>query len=197
MEAPEQSEIFTDLIIKISEWSHWLRLNKFHILFWCFHCWLWTVKYRLGNNPSRQCNQLKAQICIPNAFKLQDKKRYLTTISANAILTVSLSMFKKFTNMCSILVFLTTFTQYNIVHRQGVFYFERILRGYKHPHVLRYMEKSIVNISSKLEQNCLHQVPCVFVVTNWCIEFFWFFAWSFSIIKAENLVKYILTKLLF
>ena len=38
---------------------------------------LLTLKYRLGNNPSRQCNQLKAQIYIPNAFKLQDKKRYV------------------------------------------------------------------------------------------------------------------------
>ena len=63
------------------------------------------------------------------------KGTYLTTISANVILTVSLSMFKKFTNMCNILVFLTTFTQYNIVLRQGVFYFELILRGYKHPNM--------------------------------------------------------------
>ena len=24
-----------------------LPLNKFHTLFWCFHCWLWTSKCRL------------------------------------------------------------------------------------------------------------------------------------------------------
>ena len=24
-----------------------LILNKFHTLFWCLHCWLWTSKYRL------------------------------------------------------------------------------------------------------------------------------------------------------
>ena len=23
-------------------------LSRFHTLFWCFHCWLWTSKYRLG-----------------------------------------------------------------------------------------------------------------------------------------------------
>ena len=25
-----------------------LTLNRFHTLFWCFHCWLWTNKCRLG-----------------------------------------------------------------------------------------------------------------------------------------------------
>ena len=25
-------------------------VNKFHTLFWCFHCWLKRSKYRLGNN---------------------------------------------------------------------------------------------------------------------------------------------------
>ena len=25
-----------------------LTLNRFHPLFWCFHCWLWTSKCRLG-----------------------------------------------------------------------------------------------------------------------------------------------------
>ena len=26
-----------------------LTLNRFHALFWCFYCWLWTSKFRLGN----------------------------------------------------------------------------------------------------------------------------------------------------
>ena len=28
--------------------SFLLTLNRFHTLFWCFDCWLWTSKYRLG-----------------------------------------------------------------------------------------------------------------------------------------------------
>ena len=27
-----------------------LTLNRFHTLFWCFHCWLWTNKCRLGSS---------------------------------------------------------------------------------------------------------------------------------------------------
>ena len=27
-----------------------LNLNKFHTLFWSFHCWLWTYKFRLGRH---------------------------------------------------------------------------------------------------------------------------------------------------
>ena len=29
-----------------------LTLNKFHRFFWCFHCWIWTSKSRLGNNKT-------------------------------------------------------------------------------------------------------------------------------------------------
>ena len=29
--------------------SFWLNLNSFHSLFWYFHCWLWTIKCRLGS----------------------------------------------------------------------------------------------------------------------------------------------------
>ena len=28
--------------------SFWLTLNRFYRFFWCFHCWLWTSKYRLA-----------------------------------------------------------------------------------------------------------------------------------------------------
>ena len=48
-------EIYSKLTIKTSEWRHWRRsavylltLNRFHTLFWCFHCWLWTSTQRLG-----------------------------------------------------------------------------------------------------------------------------------------------------
>ena len=29
--------------------SLFLTLNRFHTLFWCFHCWLWSSKWRLGS----------------------------------------------------------------------------------------------------------------------------------------------------
>ena len=33
-----------------------LTLNIFHILFWCFHCWLWTSKCRLSSSCFKFCN---------------------------------------------------------------------------------------------------------------------------------------------
>ena len=29
-----------------------LHLNRFHILFWCVHCWLWTSKYHVGKRKA-------------------------------------------------------------------------------------------------------------------------------------------------
>ena len=29
-----------------------LTLSRFHVLFWCFDCWLWEIKYRLGRKYS-------------------------------------------------------------------------------------------------------------------------------------------------
>ena len=26
-----------------------LTLNRFHTLFWCFHCWIWSSKFHLGS----------------------------------------------------------------------------------------------------------------------------------------------------
>ena len=44
-------EFCSKLTIKTPEWRYWmvlvsllLTLNRFHILFWCIHCWLWTSK---------------------------------------------------------------------------------------------------------------------------------------------------------
>ena len=34
------------LLLTILPWL--LTLNRFVMLFWCFYCWLWTSKYRLG-----------------------------------------------------------------------------------------------------------------------------------------------------
>ena len=50
-------EICSDFTKKTPERRQWRRsgvllltLNRFHILFWCFYCWLWTSKYRLRLN---------------------------------------------------------------------------------------------------------------------------------------------------
>ena len=44
-------EICSKLTIEALERRHWHHsgvLNRFHTLFWCFYCWLWTSKCRLG-----------------------------------------------------------------------------------------------------------------------------------------------------
>ena len=40
-------EIFSKLKLKD---TRAITLNRFHTLFWCFHCWLWTSKCRLGSS---------------------------------------------------------------------------------------------------------------------------------------------------
>ena len=40
-------EIFPKLKLKD---TRAITLNRFHTLFWCFHCWLWTSKCRLGSS---------------------------------------------------------------------------------------------------------------------------------------------------
>ena len=48
--------MYSRLTIKTPKRRHWRRsdallltLKRFYILFWCFRCWLWTIKCRLGN----------------------------------------------------------------------------------------------------------------------------------------------------
>ena len=48
-------EICSKLTIKTRHRCHWRRLmyslltlNRFHVLLWCFHCWLWKSKCRQG-----------------------------------------------------------------------------------------------------------------------------------------------------
>ena len=33
---------------KVAQVPLLITLNRFHTVFWCFHCWLWTRKCRLG-----------------------------------------------------------------------------------------------------------------------------------------------------
>ena len=113
---------------------------------------------------------------------------------------MSLLVLKKFSNMCSVLMILTTFTLWNFVLRQGVLNFERTLQRLEaSKHVLAYMKKSTANISSKLDQNCrpASSSMCFYFCNKLVIEFFWFFSWNCIIIKTEKFAKGIFVKLLF
>ena len=35
--------------LTLTRLTTFVTMNRFHILFWCFHCWLWTSKYRLDD----------------------------------------------------------------------------------------------------------------------------------------------------
>ena len=54
----KRCEICSKLTIKTPERRQWflvsllLTLNRFHILFWHYHCWLWTSKCQLGVRES-------------------------------------------------------------------------------------------------------------------------------------------------
>ena len=49
-------EICSILTIKIPERHHWPNLNRFHTLFWCFHCWLWTASCVGTRNIHKSCS---------------------------------------------------------------------------------------------------------------------------------------------
>ena len=52
-----------------------LTLNRFHILFWCFHCWLWRNKCRLEFRITLSGNKTSVQkYCT---YFLQDLQVYL------------------------------------------------------------------------------------------------------------------------
>ena len=79
METPEQSEIFTKLTIKTSEWCHWLCLNKFLTWFWRFHCWLWTSKCRFGIHTSEKMQSTKDKHNPANVYLFQVNNRNTRT----------------------------------------------------------------------------------------------------------------------
>ena len=50
------SDICKELIIRhqndvndVVSASLWVTWNRFHTLIWCFYCWIWISKYRLGS----------------------------------------------------------------------------------------------------------------------------------------------------
>ena len=62
IETIEQCEIYAKLTIKTPERRQWRRcgvllltLNRFHTMFWCFHCLLWTYRCRQGAVREMNC----------------------------------------------------------------------------------------------------------------------------------------------
>ena len=45
-----------------------LTLNRLHILFWCFHCWLWTRKGRLENFIYSRLRSIRWWSAINSSF---------------------------------------------------------------------------------------------------------------------------------
>ena len=56
--------------------SFMLTLNRFHTLFWCFHCWLWTNKCRLGEIPEHDRYYENART-YPRAYFMSIKNESL------------------------------------------------------------------------------------------------------------------------
>ena len=60
VETPEHWEISGIILASLL-----LTLSRFHTLFWCFHCWLWTNKCQLGQSVSVKkftCSKVESKI---------------------------------------------------------------------------------------------------------------------------------------
>ena len=60
VETPEHWEISGIILVSLL-----LTLSRFHTLFWCFHCWLWTNKCQLGQSVSVKkftCSKVESKI---------------------------------------------------------------------------------------------------------------------------------------
>ena len=56
-----------------------LTLNKFHTLFWCFHCWLWTIKYGMRlelSSYSTSSAQHHRHVCLLNYERIPKGEHY-------------------------------------------------------------------------------------------------------------------------
>ena len=90
-------EICSKLIGKTQERHHWycsdflsLPLNRSHLLFWFFHCGLWTSKCRLSS-PSMTWNKkskwfLTSHLTIQNCHKGNKMESGVKTVGLNFIL---------------------------------------------------------------------------------------------------------------
>ena len=73
-------EICLNLTININDVvlvSSVLTLNRFHTLFWCFHCWLWISKCQLG------------QFCSVKALAIYDDCDTSHTTNKNFIIKMN------------------------------------------------------------------------------------------------------------
>ena len=73
-------EICLNLTININDVvlvSSMLTLNRFHTLFWCFHCWLWISKCQLG------------QFCSVKALTIYDDCDTSHTTNKNFIIKMN------------------------------------------------------------------------------------------------------------
>ena len=54
-----------------------LTLERFHILFWCFHCWLWMSTCRLGREVLsflKKVSFIKSKIKMMNSYNMKEEK---------------------------------------------------------------------------------------------------------------------------
>ena len=69
------SEIYSKLTIKtLGRRCSVVTIVKFeqtHTLFWCFHCWFWTSKYRLGDSIFKPKTCLKLMITTVQVLEMQ------------------------------------------------------------------------------------------------------------------------------
>ena len=68
---------------------YFLTLNRFQMLFWCFHCWFWTSKCEVGNNLEgnmihvqalQKCFSLVTRRCVLIIEK-RDLHRWLCSVA--------------------------------------------------------------------------------------------------------------------
>ena len=61
-----------------------LTLNRFHTLFWCFHCWLWISKYGLDRNirtiPQRK-KCLNTEFFLVHKVTIKNAKFFVLIVS--------------------------------------------------------------------------------------------------------------------
>ena len=92
--------------------SFWLTLNRFYRFFWCFHCWLWTSKYRLAyfRFLVRVGKKLKLgtlKILVKNIRRHSNKS---TEISSNLCQSID-----QYTVMSSVKIIKRVFTMWNFI----------------------------------------------------------------------------------
>ena len=100
-------EICSKLTIKTLE-QLLLALDRFHTLFWCFHCWLWIIKCRLASSQKaafiKKFLNSSRFFLLNNAFPLIGKALELKTLITGVQFTsCTRGLFHKNSNIYRIL----------------------------------------------------------------------------------------------